>query len=139
MPCLPLTHCLPPLHLHLHMLSLAKELVSTLSTCILDILLLMPPLLPSSNFGFLFIPQQNYLCDACSQAKAHVLPHPPLSSTLIMFFQLLFLDVWGPSPVYLQTSLVFIYLLLMIALDIFGYFLNLNLMCLNSFLLFFNM
>lgn len=39
-----------------------------------------------------------HTCAACSQAKAHVLPHLPSPSRSSKPFQLLFLDVWGPAP-----------------------------------------
>lgn len=46
-------------------------------------------------------------CSACTQAKAHTLPHPPLASSSTKTFQLLFLDVWGPAPVLSTSSHIF--------------------------------
>lgn len=36
-------------------------------------------------------------CQACDQAKAHNLPHPPTFSKSIGPFHLTFIDVWGPT------------------------------------------
>lgn len=38
-------------------------------------------------------------CTACSKAKAHSLSHPSSSSIFSDLFDLLFLDVWGPSHI----------------------------------------
>lgn len=38
-------------------------------------------------------------CPTCFQAKSHALPHPPSPSQSCHPFQLLFLDVWGPTPI----------------------------------------
>lgn len=41
---------------------------------------------------------------ACSQAKTHALPYPLSPSQSQKHFQLLFLDVWGPTPVLSSNS-----------------------------------
>jgi histone deacetylase 1/2 len=38
------------------------------------------------------------VCDACQEAKSHQLPYPKLHSVSTQPLQLIFSDVWGPSP-----------------------------------------
>ncbi|KAB1216375.1 Retrovirus-related Pol polyprotein from transposon TNT 1-94 [Morella rubra] len=54
----------------------------------------------SSSTGF-------QLCSACCQAKSHALPFPRLYSVCTRPFQLIFMDVWGPTPVLSQDGFRF--------------------------------
>jgi hypothetical protein len=40
---------------------------------------------------------QNFMCDACQQAKCHQLPYPTSSSVSSAPRELIFSDVWGPT------------------------------------------
>ena len=47
-----------------------------------------------------FIPESNKdtVCDACQKGKSHQLPYPRSTSMSSSPFELVFLDVWGPTP-----------------------------------------
>lgn len=71
--------------------------------------------LPTSSNHFPFV------CDSCQLGKSHRLHlnNSHLSSTKP--FQLLYLDVWGPSPLFLLMEIVISFCLLMIALNPFRF------------------
>lgn len=41
----------------------------------------------------------NVVCELCLISKTHNLPHPSKSTVYIDPLELLFIDIWGPSPV----------------------------------------
>jgi hypothetical protein len=47
---------------------------------------------------FIFDHNKNRVCDACQQGKIHQLPYPKSTSVSAGPMDLIFSDVWGPSP-----------------------------------------
>jgi hypothetical protein len=51
-----------------------------------------------NNFPCLGESNKESVCDACQKAKSHQLPYPKSHSVSTQPLQLIFSDVWGPSP-----------------------------------------
>jgi len=57
------------------------------------------PILSLHKLPFASDENNSRVCDACQQGKSHQLPYPRSSSQSSHPLELVFLDVWGPTPV----------------------------------------
>ena len=53
-----------------------------------------------------FVPESNKesVCDACQKGKSHQLPYPKSTSVSRAPLELVFSDVWGPTPTYVGKN-----------------------------------
>jgi hypothetical protein len=54
--------------------------------------------LKSHDLPYLLDSNKHSVCDACQQAKSHQLPYPIFTSVSTQPLELVFSDVWGPTP-----------------------------------------
>jgi hypothetical protein len=54
--------------------------------------------LSKSQISFVSESNKSSVCDACQKSKSHQLPYPRSTSVSLNPFELVFSDVWGPSP-----------------------------------------